>query len=91
MNPPEETADDDTDEVRLTEELEDLDAVLLAEFDGWLVEVEGEVVELVEVVVDVVVVVGSSSSSYVGVPSGSMIIVMSGSVQPGGNSIEPGG
>lgn len=47
------------------------------------------VVELVEVVVEVVV--GSSSSSYVGVPSGSIVIVISGSVQPGGNMIEPGG
>lgn len=50
---------------------------------------ELEVVELVDVVVEVEV--GSSSSSYVGVPSGSIVIVMSGSVQPGGNSIEPGG
>lgn len=43
----------------------------------------------VNVVVDVVV--GSSSSSYVGVPSASTVMVMSGFVQPGGNSIESGG
>lgn len=45
---PEETADDDTDEVRMTEEL-----------DSWPVEIEEDVEEVVEVVV---VVVSSSSS-----------------------------
>ena len=43
------------------------------------------------VVVPLGVVVGSSSSSYAGVPSSSIVIVMPGSVQPGGNLIEPGG
>lgn len=65
---------------------------MLAEFDGWLPEVDVVVELVVELAVVVVeVVVGSSSSSYVGVPSGSIVIVMSGSVQPGGNSMEPGG
>lgn len=82
---PEEIADDDADEVRLTEELELRDAVMLTEVESWRV----EVVELVVVVAEVVVV--SSSSLYVGVPSGSIMIVMSGSVQPGGNTMEPGG
>ena len=50
---------------------------------------EVDVEERVDLVMETLV--GSSSSSYVGVPSGSIVIVMSGSVQPGGNFIEPGG
>ena len=63
---------------------DDTDELRLREVLGtWLVE------KAVEVVVEVVV--GSSSSSSIGVPSSSMMIGMSGSVQPGGNAIEPGG
>ena len=80
---PEEIADDDADEVRLTEEL-----------NGLLLEMGLDVEAVGLVVVVVVVVVGSlssSSSSYTGVPSCSIVIGMSGSIQPGGNLIEPGG
>lgn len=76
--------EDDADVVRLREELTVRDAVLPAESDGWLADAEGGLKVLVKVVVD------SSSLSYVGVSSGSILIAMSASIQPGGNSIKPG-
>ena len=70
-----------------------------AELDGWLLETlvepvkDGLVVITIEVLTGVLgaAVEGSSSSSSVGVPSCSIVIGLSGSIQSGGNIIEPGG
>ena len=70
-----------------------------AELDGCLLETLAEspadeldlsAIEVVKVVL-VAAVESSSSSSSVGVPSSSIVIGMSGSVQSEGNLIEPGG
>ena len=68
-----------------------------AELDGWLLEplveslADGLVVITIEVLtVILVAAVEGSSSSSMGVPSCSIVIGLSGSIQSGGNSIEPG-
>ena len=69
-----------------------------AELDGWLLETlveslaDGLVLSAIELltVVLVAAVDGSSSSSSVGVPSCSIVIGLSGSIQSEGNLIEPG-